>query len=292
MEYIETTMVPLQKESFVIEEESLEDVSENSFQNPFTDPEYLKSVFGWSPKVHIEIVPHPLKAAKGGEDAYFVSETPSGLAFGVADGVGGWSSQGVDPSLVSKGLMRGAKIGFEKLKITDPVELMNYGHRQIENVTGTSTALIIVITEKGKKLHAANLGDSGFMVTRNGELLFKSTEMQHYFNFPYQLGTGHRTNAMDSKVINLDLKDGDVIVVGTDSLFDNLFTSEIVKIVNSSPSTENVARILATETFHRSFSNQSTPFMKEANKLGLTSMSVGGKPDDITILVSRISETE
>ena len=36
----------------------------------------------------VEMLPHPDKIAKGGEDAYFVST--SGLAVGVADGVGGW----------------------------------------------------------------------------------------------------------------------------------------------------------------------------------------------------------
>lgn len=36
-------------------------------------------------------LPHPSKAAKGGEDSYFVSK--SHRAVGVADGVGGWVSE-------------------------------------------------------------------------------------------------------------------------------------------------------------------------------------------------------
>lgn len=46
------------------------------------------------------MIPHPDKAYKGGEDAFFFNET----LLAVADGVGGWSSMGVDPGLYSKQL--------------------------------------------------------------------------------------------------------------------------------------------------------------------------------------------
>lgn len=39
-------------------------------------------------------------------------------------------------------------------------------------------------------LHAANLGDSGFMVIRGDSIVFKSRTQQHSFNFPFQLGRG------------------------------------------------------------------------------------------------------
>lgn len=51
------------------------------------------------------MIPHPAKAAKGGEDAYFVHSR----ALGVADGVGGWAGTGVDPALFSRALARGAE---------------------------------------------------------------------------------------------------------------------------------------------------------------------------------------
>ena len=38
-------------------------------------------------------VPHPAKADRGGEDAFFVSQEGLGSA-GVADGVGGWADEG------------------------------------------------------------------------------------------------------------------------------------------------------------------------------------------------------
>lgn len=39
-------------------------------------------------------------------------------------------------------------------------------------------------------IHAINLGDSGFMVVRDGCTIFRSTAQQHDFNFTYQLENG------------------------------------------------------------------------------------------------------
>ncbi len=47
------------------------------------------------------MLPHPDKVETGGEDAFFVSSHGQG-AFGVADGVGGWNMEGVDPSRYSR----------------------------------------------------------------------------------------------------------------------------------------------------------------------------------------------
>lgn len=46
------------------------------------------------------MIPHPKKAYKGGEDAYYADK---GL-LAVADGVGGWAESGIDPGLYSKEL--------------------------------------------------------------------------------------------------------------------------------------------------------------------------------------------
>lgn len=260
--------------------------------HPSTTGDYLKTTFGSNPSVQVEMIPHPLKVAKGGEDAFFIGTHEGNLALGVADGVGGWGHQGIDPSLVSKGLMLGAKHAFEKLEQLDPVEIMEYGRKQVQHITGSSTALVIVLTHGGTKLTAANLGDSGFMVIRDKEVFYRSEEMQHFFNFPYQLGTGHTTTAYDSQVISLDLQDGDVIVAGTDALFDNLFDEEIVEIVKNASPNENIANTLAMAAFNRGYTSHTSPFMKVAHRLGLIDTDRGGKPDDITVLVSRITTTQ
>lgn len=47
---------------------------------------------------------------------------------------------------------------------------------------------IIFLSSQG--LHAINLGDSGFMVIRDGCTVLKSPVQQHDFNFTYQLESG------------------------------------------------------------------------------------------------------
>lgn len=50
---------------------------------------------------------------------------------------------------------------------------------------GSSTACVLIV-HRGM-LHSANLGDSGYLVLRKGEIVYKSREQTHYFNAPFQL---------------------------------------------------------------------------------------------------------
>lgn len=52
---------------------------------------------------------------------------------------------------------------------------------------GSSTACIVVLDRRSHRLHTCNLGDSGFLVVRGGEVVHRSDEQQHYFNTPFQL---------------------------------------------------------------------------------------------------------
>jgi protein phosphatase PTC7 len=36
-------------------------------------------------------------------------------------------------------------------------------------------------------VYTANIGDSGFVIVRHGEVVHRSEEQQHYFNTPFQL---------------------------------------------------------------------------------------------------------
>lgn len=55
--------------------------------------------------------PHVDKEGRG-EDAFFVSGSKAGM-FGVADGVGGWNMEGVDPGEFSRLLANNARRGME-----------------------------------------------------------------------------------------------------------------------------------------------------------------------------------
>jgi serine/threonine protein phosphatase PrpC len=63
----------------------------------------------------VNIIPHPEKKEKGGEDAACLTSH----LLCVADGVGGWSYRGVDPALYSRSLC-----SIIKDKFTNAYELL------------------------------------------------------------------------------------------------------------------------------------------------------------------------
>ncbi|NXJ54808.1 PPTC7 phosphatase, partial [Spizaetus tyrannus] len=112
---------------------------------------------------------------------------------GVADGVGGWRDYGVDPSQFSGTLMRTCErlVKEGRFVPSNPVGILTAGYCELlQNkvpLLGSSTACIVVLDRTSHRLHTANLGDSGFLVVRGGEVVHRSDEQQHYFNTPFQL---------------------------------------------------------------------------------------------------------
>jgi len=230
------------------------------------------------------MIPHPAKVDKGGEDAYFISN--DGFAIGVADGVGGWTLHGIDPAIYAKSMMRDCKIGFDELGLKHPQEMLTYAYERAKTIQGSSTACVLALD--GRTLLSNNLGDSGFMVIRDEKIFFRFKEQLHSFNYPYQLGTASANVPSDASDISFETREGDIIIVGSDGLFDNLFDSEILDIVLSSST--NTAESLAQTAFMKSQSQSlETPFRKSACELGLVDSPLGGKLDDITIIVSRVT---
>lgn len=236
--------------------------------------------------VGVSSIPHPAKLAKGGEDAYFLSTDMK--VMGVADGVGGWGDIGVDPALYSKSLMEGAKISSETpLSTRDPVELMSDGYQYSSYVQGSSTCCILVLD--GTQIRAANLGDSGFMIIRGLEIVYRTKEQQHSFNFPYQIGTGSADKPHHAQRIQVDVQPDDLIILGTDGLWDNLFDEDIIEIVANAPSDPaTIAQLIARQA-HIVANDKDiiSPFSKSARSNGYP-LATGGKLDDITVMVARV----
>lgn len=241
------------------------------------------------------VIPHPEKAHKGGEDAYFVSDDRRAL--GVADGVGGWSRHGVDPALYSQALMVGARRASADAKLSgDPVKLMQQGYEAAKNIKGSSTCCIVVL---GGEAHikTANLGDSGFMVVRNGQPVFRSKEQQHSFNFPYQLG-GLTSKSQDTPAHSdqetIQVKHNDLVILGTDGLWDNLYDEQILECVRLAQKAGDSPQKLATAigqlaSTHAHKVSGGSPFSDASAKVGRMRRYEGGKLDDITVLVGRVN---
>jgi len=235
-------------------------------------------------KAHAASIPHPEKEYKGGEDAWFVSD--DGMAMGVFDGVGAWAEMNIDPGLYSKALAKYANAAYVELGPDSPTNILEQAWLRAATITGSSTACCVTIS--GSTLRAANLGDSGFLVVRDGSLLHRQAEQQHGFNFPFQLGTGSTDGPDDAECVELQLQEGDVVVVATDGVLDNLFAEEIVAIVREGMSlkkteAEVATRIAQLSSAKANLSSGRTPFAVNARQAGFSYS--GGKLDDITVVV-------
>ncbi|KAL2318686.1 hypothetical protein Fmac_032562 [Flemingia macrophylla] len=235
-------------------------------------------------------LPHPDKEETGGEDAHFICSEEQ--AVGVADGVGGWADLGVDAGYYSRELMSKSveAIQEEPKGSIDPARVLEKAHSSTK-AKGSSTACIIALTDQG--LTAINLGDSGFMVVRDGCTIFRSPVQQHDFNFTYQLECGSNGDLPSSgQVFTIPVAPGDVIVAGTDGLFDNLYNNEITAVVvhavRAGLSPQVTAQKIAALARQRALDkDRQTPFSTAAQDAGFR--YYGGKLDDTTVVVSYIT---
>ncbi|TYK16702.1 putative protein phosphatase 2C 80 [Cucumis melo var. makuwa] len=235
-------------------------------------------------------LPHPDKEETGGEDAHFICVEEH--VVGVADGVGGWADVGIDAGKFARELMSNSINAIQEQpgESVDPAKVLEKAHSGT-TAKGSSTACIICLSEKG--LHAINLGDSGFIVIRDGSTIFRSPVQQHGFNFTYQLESGNGGDLPSSgEVFMIPVALGDVIVAGTDGLFDNLYSNEIsavvVNAVRSGLEPEATAQNIAALARQRALDrNRQTPFSAAAQEAGYR--YYGGKLDDITVVVSYIT---
>ncbi|MQM15063.1 hypothetical protein Taro_047996, partial [Colocasia esculenta] len=235
-------------------------------------------------------LPHPAKEETGGEDAHFICVDEQ--AIGVADGVGGWADLGVDAGQYARELMSHSvsAIQEEPQGSIDPARVLEKAYSSTK-ARGSSTACIIALTEQG--VHAVNLGDSGFIVVRDGCTIFRSPVQQHDFNFTYQLESGNGSDLPSAaQVFTFPVAPGDVIIAGTDGLFDNLYNNEITAVVvhavRAGLGPQVTAQKIAALARQRAQDkNRQTPFSTAAQDAGYR--YYGGKLDDITVVVSYIT---
>ncbi|TKX25495.1 hypothetical protein C1H76_2145 [Elsinoe australis] len=192
-----------------------------------------------------------------GQDAFFmahVAKSKMQVSFSVADGVGGWEDQGVNPAAFAHGLCRYMAEGTlrpEQEHDLRPLNLLSKAYDQVQKdkkiTAGGSTATVATADASGY-LEVANLGDSGFVVLSPGKVTFKSEAQTSNFNTPFQMSKltpqmkaqqaifGGAVTIQDtperSDVTHHDLEHGDVVVFGTDGLWDNLSAMEVLQIIS------------------------------------------------------------
>mmetsp|Transcript_10868 Transcript_10868/g.16217 ORF Transcript_10868/g.16217 Transcript_10868/m.16217 type:complete len:660 (+) Transcript_10868:208-2187(+) len=234
-----------------------------------------------------------------------------------------------------------------------PSEIMSQAYERVkaEGIIGSSTACIALFDGVRHQLHFSNLGDSGIIVLRHIDsdvagalkrnrkvprsertsdlrVAFVSQQQLVSFNHPYQLGwtgeelednsdSGSLKTAADSCASSVHVRRGDIIIMATDGLFDNVDIDEIVEIaleweeenglINSGDiaarerrwaqgdsktiiSQKNVGN-LADKLCHRARNNsidqyRDSPFAILAKENDI--MWSGGMPDDCTVVISHV----
>ncbi|KAL6283385.1 hypothetical protein ACE6H2_014314 [Prunus campanulata] len=235
-----------------------------------------------------------------GEDAHFISHFAQTI--GVADGVGGWARKGIDAGEYARGIMNHAKETATHMAAVgatpvDARKVLNEAYENNADVQGSSTACILSFDKERGSLHALNVGDSGFLLFRESMCLYISPTQQRRFNCPYQLGNhvrGDRPEAAEEFEVE-DMMPGDIIVLGTDGLLDNMFVSEIEEVLvafnkvsggRDCDCQELASTIAAVALFNSEDEDNVTPFQMAAEKAGVE--HVGGKIDDITVVVATV----
>lgn len=238
----------------------------------------------------------------------------------MADGVGGWHEVGYDPSKFSFNLMRTCKRIVEqefnsldnesnnqKINSKTPIYLLEQSYQTLLEsknnslLVGSSTACIIVFNQDTSMLHTANLGDSGFVIIRDNKIIHRSQEQQHYFNSPYQIAilplnssllnnfSNNNNNLINdspnsASVNSIELNEGDLIVLATDGLWDNMSESQILLEISHLRNSKKLddlqkaAYNLAHKAVELAFDpDYRSPFSIAAKKSGININ--GGKPD-------------
>jgi len=236
-----------------------------------------------------ENIPHPAKIEKGGEDAYYGNK----YVLCVADGVGSWASEGVDAGKYSRKLTSNVAAFFaeEPAKFTaKPKDLIVKATLENHEI-GSSTIVIVIINPETGVANASKVGDSCYIILRpdplTGKLFifYRSKEQQHGFNFPYQVGTDG-DSPLTAVEFSHQLMYGDIVVVGSDGMFDNLYDEttleEVEKLKDTTPG--DIARRLAQLSFKLSLNRKYfSPFAKAGRESNFPYM--GGKSDDIAVVV-------
>jgi len=156
------------------------------------------------------------------------------------------------------------KHGHALNRIITPSDVLAQAYENVkeENIIGSSTACVALFDGSSHQLHFSNLGDSGIIVLRHIDsdvagtlkrdrrtprlerksdlrVAFVSQQQLKSFNHPFQLGwTGEDIingensfkTACDCCSTSIHVRRGDIIIMATDGLFDNVDIDEIAQI--------------------------------------------------------------
>jgi len=238
-------------------------------------------------------IPRDDKLSDGGDDAWFITNSVTS-AFGVADGVGSWRDKGINAGECSRQIMRLSRDYFVEGGTVPITALENA--EELSNKAGSTTALVAYYDMGLKVLDVIQVGDCNLIVIRDNYVAHQTESQVRSHNMPYQIGAGSNdTVAFHSEGYTFELQEDDIIVAGSDGLWDNMFPTQVIEIIRGSGlrSAKQLSRIIASVAYELSHDkNMWSPFAQDAyedHKVRNTDNWKGGKQDDIIVVVAVVS---
>eukprot|EP00238_Polyblepharides_amylifera_P015904 CAMPEP_0196584316 /NCGR_PEP_ID=MMETSP1081-20130531/46634_1 /TAXON_ID=36882 /ORGANISM="Pyramimonas amylifera, Strain CCMP720" /LENGTH=462 /DNA_ID=CAMNT_0041905483 /DNA_START=388 /DNA_END=1776 /DNA_ORIENTATION=+ len=277
----------------------------------------------WRPSLKLytaaAAVPHPAKVkggaratvrrdgGHGGEDAYFLTQHSGVYGLGVSDGVYMWRTQGIDAGEFSRGLMTHASTAVAS-GTSCAQEVLKDAAAAVKQseLKGSATVCIVTVDLQKRMLRSANLGDSGFLLLRdvedtNPQVLYATEQQEHEFGRPFQLGHHEHADAPeDAMCWSGSIQEGDVIIAGSDGLWDNVedrcimeqardamkdFKHKGMRFVAKTISDRLTALAYTISTS----TNEETPYSRDASE-AFDMIYSGGKKDDICVVVAIVDD--
>lgn len=231
--------------------------------------------------------------------------------------MGGWRRRGIDSGAFAWELMQQCQEVADyspptsrweilpwrrSATVSDPVTVLRKGFARVwaavEPPPGSATACVAQLDRRSGELSVANLGDSGFVLLRADEVALESKAQQHRFNQPFQLsvfpnGTYGGVTPDQADLYTFKVMEGDLLILMTDGVRDNLPATSIAEAVRLLPNREPdvVARAVVEAALERSKSKLDSPFSVAARAAGFRYPSKG-KEDDITVVVGRVEVSQ
>jgi len=259
----------------------------------------------------------PIKGLTNGDDAIIIGDQNF---LGVNDGVGAWAQKNRGHAALWSRLIahfwaaevaKSFEDGAVALKALNPIKDLQVAYDRTKSVTkgqegqndilGTTTASSALLHYRDGKpvIMATTLGDCKVLVVRpkDNKVIYRTKEQWHWFDCPRQLGTNSPdTPEADAVTDVVDIEVGDIILVLSDGVTDNLWEHEICTkvseamkkwhdgaeeakdgIVYVARQLMNAAREIAQDPHAES------PYMERALDEGIA--AEGGKLDDISVVV-------
>jgi protein phosphatase PTC7 len=240
------------------------------------------------------IIPHPIKISIGGEDALLVRDR----LIAVADGAGGeWDLINPKAGKYARKIMKLAGRFYDESLLATPKKIMMKANKRTK-INGSSTWLIAILDPKKQKVSTTMVGDSSYMIirpqnSRGFQMIYRSFEQQRNFNKPLQIGFCGEKPEIGIDITH-SINHNDVIVMGSDGVFDNCFDEEIWEIVeknldrignmaNPKKAAREIAKLAEK---HGADEKWRSPLEINSEKNGI--FRKGGKKDDISVIVSQI----